>query len=328
MEETSTNAPGAEPVPAAEPHHAGWRTIFVGPSGMRAGWRLLVYLVITVAIAAALGFALHRVDVRFAPFRVVLFDGVVFVAMLAASLIMGAFEHRSLGDYGLPARGAFGLRFWEGVLWGFVSLSIVLLAIAAAGDLDFGRAALHGRLLAAYAAAWGLAFLLVGFAEEYMLRGYAQFTLTTGMGFWPAAVLLSVVFAGMHAGNPGESPLGLIAVVLIALFFCLTLRRTGSLWFAIGFHASWDWAETFFYGVPDSGMVAPGHFLSPTIHGSRWITGGATGPEASVFTVALIGVMFLLLSLRFRTALYPRTQQPAIPAQVTPNQQAEPPSLA
>ena len=75
--------------------------------------------------------------------------------------------------------------------------------------------------------AWALAFLAVGLAEEFLFRGYLQYTLTTGMGFWPSAVLLSALFGLAHSGNPGESKFGLLSVVVFALLFCVFLRRTG-----------------------------------------------------------------------------------------------------
>jgi membrane protease YdiL (CAAX protease family) len=136
-------------------------------------------------------------------------------------------------------------------------------------------------------------FLVVGFFEEFLLRGYSQFTLATGMGFWPAAGLLSVIFAVMHTGNPGETFIGLVAVAAIGLFFCLTLRRTGNLWFAVGFHASFDWGESYLYSVPDSGTTVTGHLLNSSFHGSRWITGGTVGPEGSVLVYVVIALLWV-----------------------------------
>jgi hypothetical protein len=85
----------------------------------------------------------------------------------------------------------------------------------------------------------------------------------------------------------------------VALFFCFTLRRTGNLWFAVGMHASWDWAQSFFYGVPDSGVVEPGHFLQARLHGPVWMTGGSVGPEGSVLLFALIAVMWFVFDWLF-----------------------------
>src|SRR5262249_39964772 len=136
-------------------------------------------------------------------------------------------------------------------------------------------------------------FLVVGLFEEFAVRGYLMFLLAGVTGFWPAAVLLSCVFGGIHLMNRQENIVGALGAAVIGLFLCLTLRRTGNLWFAVGFHTFWDWGETFLYGVPDSGTIAPGHLLSPSLTGSDWLTGGVVGPEASVFCFILVAVLIL-----------------------------------
>src|SRR5208282_5281497 len=125
----------------------------------------------------------------------------------------------------------------------------------------FGHVVLHGSRLTRFAAFWALMFLLVGLFEEFLMRGYTQFTLARGIGFWPAAVTLSCGFGLIHLRNEGEHWQGLLAAAAIGFFLCLTLRRTGNLWFAVGFHAAWDWGETYLYSVPDSGTMMPGHLL-------------------------------------------------------------------
>ena len=170
----------------------------------------------------------------------------------------------------------------------------------------FGSTELYGRQFLFYALGWGGYFLAVGLYEEFSFRGYPQFTLTTGMGFWPAAFLLSAVFALVHLANPGENFIGVLQVFATALLLCLSLRRTGNLWFAVGLHGAWDWAETFFYGVPDSGFQGPGHFLNPIFHGPKWLTGGTAGPEGSIVTLLVELAMIVLVALRFRVP--PRVQ--------------------
>jgi membrane protease YdiL (CAAX protease family) len=96
-----------------------------------------------------------------------------------------------------------------------------------------------------------------------------------------------------------------LAAAFIGLFFCLTLRRTGNLWFAVGFHAAWDWGETFFYSVPDSGMTSPGHLLSSTLHGPTWLSGGGVGPEGSVLCFAVIALAWTLFAKVHRAPLKP-----------------------
>ncbi len=108
---------------------------------------------------------------------------------------------------------------------------------------------------------WAIGFLLVGLFEESAFRGYMLYTLTSGMGFWPAAAITCLLFAGGHISNPGENWVGVLEIVLIAVFLCLALRRTGNLWFAIGWHMAFDWGESFFYSTPNSGIQATGHML-------------------------------------------------------------------
>jgi len=140
----------------------------------------------------------------------------------------------------------------------------------------------------------------VAFFEEFLFRGYAQFTLTRGIGFWPAALALSCGFGLSHLKNLQEHWPGLVAAAFIGLFFCLTLRRTGNLWFAVAFHAAWDWGETFFYSVPDSGISSPGHLLSSDLHGAAWRSGGSTGPEGSVFCFLVIALVWVLFAKTYR----------------------------
>ena len=146
---------------------------------------------------------------------------------------------------------------------------------------------------------------MVGFFEEFAFRGYMQFTLTTGLGFWPAALITGVIFALAHRGNPGENWVGLVEIVLIALFLCTALRRTGSLWFAIGWHMAFDWGESFFYSTPNSGVHAVGHLFNASLLGSRWLSGGTVGPEASVFDLVVTVAGILLLIKIYPDAKYP-----------------------
>ena len=150
-----------------------------------------------------------------------------------------------------------GKLFWEGAVWGLAAITLLLVALRIAHAFYFGQVVLHGVRVFRFAAFWAVYFVVVGIFEESLVRGYALFTLARAWGFWPAAVALSLVFGAIHMRNPGETWVGLVGVVAIGMFFCLTLYRTGSLWFAVGFHAFWDWGQTFLYSVPDSGTVEP-----------------------------------------------------------------------
>ncbi len=245
------------------------------------------------------------------PMRIIAPDLLFCFILTVAAGIMSKIEGRRLGQYGLPKGEALGKNFRAGLLIGVLATSGTVLAIFALHGVRFTSAAIHGTAILTAGASWGLAFLLAGFAEEFLFRGYAQFTLTTGMGFWPSAFLLSGLFGLSHASNGGEAVLGDLSVVSFGLLLCLFLRRTGNLWCAVGFHLGYDWGQTFLYGVPNSGLLPSQSLLNASLSGPRWLTGGTVGPEASIFCPIVLAIVAVVFSLKYRDARYRTLSAPS-----------------
>ena len=279
------------------PH--GLSKIFLNEQGLRAGWRLLLYVVIMVVFFLGLKMLLmqfYRSTPGKFSFESLLYSEMIgFISAFGAAVLMSFLEHRPVGAYGLPVRQAFGKLFWQGFLLGFLEISAVIGLIYAFGGYSFGPLALHGAQVVHWGVLWLLCLTFVGLFEEFLFRGYSLFTLSSGVGFWPAAILLSLLFAAVHLQNSGEGLVGVAGVFVVGLLWCFTVRRTGSLWLAVGMHAAFDFGETFFYSVPDSGMVLPGHLSDATLHGPKWLTGGTVGPEASVFDFILLFILFYVI---------------------------------
>ena len=281
-------------------------TLFVGPEGLRLVWRFVLYLAMAIGIAFLLGALLHILNLTTNRLWMSMLAEIqLLLAAVVPALIMRRIERRPFGAYGLPPQNAFGKLFWLGALWGLVALTVLMTVLRGAGVFYFGNLALHGVRVLKFAAFWGLFFLLVGLFEEFLMRGYTLFTLMQAFGFWPAAITLSILFGTIHLANQGEAWIGAAAAGLIGFFFCLTLRRTGNLWFAVGFHASWDWGETYLYSVPNSGTVAPGHLLSSSFHGSPWLSGGSVGPEGSVFVFVVVAGLWVIFDRLRPQVKYP-----------------------
>lgn len=285
IERTEERTPQFEA--ATQPSYA--HTLFFDTGGLRPGWGFAGYVIafyflqrVAVDLASMHEWGAHGL------WSDLLEELGDLVAAVAPALVLARIEKRPWKVYGLPISSAFGRNFWLGSVWGFLAISALMLTLYGLHIFSFGHLAVHGGRLVRFAAYWTVMFLLVGLFEEFLLRGYSQFTLTRGIGFWPSALALSCAFGLIHLRNGGEQWPGLLAAAFIGLFFCLTLKRTGTLWFAVGFHAAWDWGETFFYSVPDSGMVAPGHLLSSSLHGPQWLSGGTVGPEGSVLCFLVI----------------------------------------
>jgi membrane protease YdiL (CAAX protease family) len=300
----------------SSPHPAsGFRTIFIGPNGLRAGWRLLIFAVLIVVLVG--GFLIvrsggvqgfreaqkHAGEVIVTPLLMGWSEGMAFVLTCVATLIMGKIERRKFNEYGLPLRLAFGKDFWRGCLWGFLAISGTLLAMFLLHGFRITGVALHGPAAFAAAIEWGIAFAIVGMCEEFLLRGYFQYALSSGIGFWPAAFVMAGMFAFSHSFNANETPSGVVATGLFSLLFCLFLRRTGNLWIPVGFHAAWNWGQTL-YGVSDSG-IAPYHSVFHSAStGPQWLTGGIVGPEASIFCPLALLVVGVIFSRYYRQNRY------------------------
>jgi hypothetical protein len=186
------------------------------------------------------------------------------------------------------------------MLLGLGEVSLLVGLIAAFGGYSFGSLALQGTGFLRWGLLWAAAFILVGFSEEFMFRGYVQYTLTRGIGFWPAAACLSVAFGASHLGNPGEGLVGALNVAVTGVVFAFALRRTGNLWLAVGWHASFDFGETFLFSVPNSGWVFDHHLSNSVLQGPAWLTGGSVGPEGSVFGFLTMGISALVIHFLFR----------------------------
>ena len=298
------------------------KDIFVGPTGLRSGWRLLIFLAIVVALQALfqeVAEVILRARGIVPPeglYAIVFLveDGIILLGVIIATWIMARSERRRLSTYGLPGKNAFGRLFWEGAVFGYAGVSVLILLIFLAGGYSPGSLALHRSALVRAALLWLLASLAIGFAEEYLFRGYPQFILAQGMGFWPAAFLISFLFGALHYfTKPDERWPDWASTGLLALFICLTLRRTGDLRFAIGFHAAFDFAAIFVYSGPNGGQLAPDRLLTATFHGADWLTGGRLGPEASLFVFPVIAAMFLSFHFLHRARAEASRQPSSLP---------------
>jgi hypothetical protein len=298
-------------------------TLFFGPDGLRPFWALLIYLAIVLTplllyqLAADMGTAPTHAQLtarEISPFDSLTTEWMGFAYVCFATWIMSRIEDRSVFDYGL----ALIPRRWRwlsiGAVLGVLFQSLLILILWSTHHLVFAGLLLRPAIALAAALVWAVAILGVAFFEEFLFRGYLQFNLTRcfaglvraiapnspkaeAIGFWIAAGLISFGFGLLHGSNPGESPLGLLCAGCAGLMFAFTLWRTGSLWWAIGLHAGWDWAQSYLFGVADSGGVSAYRLLSTHPAGPSVLSGGLTGPEGSVFVLPVMVLITLTAAL-------------------------------
>ncbi|MGZ4873168.1 MAG: CPBP family intramembrane glutamic endopeptidase [Candidatus Angelobacter sp.] len=293
--------------------------IFYNERGLRAGWRLLIYLGMIFILTLGAGAIAKRLNagtrggVPSSEFIRTMLQAagefILFLVLLFLAWVMSKIERSKLGVYGLPLQRSVVSGFIRGYfIWGFLPLAILLSILRAFHVFYFGDISPLNSQILGWGVLWFFFFLLVGFFEEYSFRGYFLFTLADGIGFWPAAIIQATLFARVHMGNGGETRVGIIATGIFALFAAATLWRTGNLWLAVGAHAGWDWGQSFFFGVNDSGIQVPGHLFNPHLsQGPDWLTGGSVGPEGSVVTL----ILWVLMAVLF-LALYRKRREPVL----------------
>ncbi len=238
-------------------------------SGCAAGFAALSVL---VGVLAAGGW-LH-----FGPIALTGTNILKFAALWGVTfLLVGCFEEGVFRCY-LQFTLTRGINFW----WA--------LAIVAALCLDLVLRAKGNGVWGVYAIA------LMGLLPCYALHWLRA----ESAGFWQAAWVTSTLFGFIHTGNNGENWIGIFAAAAIGFVFCVSVRVTGSAWWAIGCHFAWDWAETYFYGTADSGLPAQGHFLTTSPAGNALWSGGTDGPEGSLLVLAVILLLMVALLVIYR----------------------------
>jgi membrane protease YdiL (CAAX protease family) len=329
--------PAIEPT-TQEPVGAVVRRIFVGDDGLRAGWSLLLFFILIFAASMLTNFIIFHFHLLPKPPKdpsaqpitakgTLRSDGLTFGLTAFVAWLMSLIERRPWTRYGIKAQRAIP-DFFSGLGWGFFCLSSLIGLLLLTHSIVFTGSALHGAGALGSGAVWLAGFLCVGLAEEFLTRGYIQYTVARGIsgitraldprnryshawGFWVAAFLFSAcLFMAAHLANRGETPWGILQVGLAGTVFAYSLWRTGSLWWAIGFHTSWDWAQSYFYGTNDSGLAAAGHLLNSHPAGNAMLSGGSTGPEGSILCTPI----FLLIAAIIYYTL-PRREYPLTPDQ-------------
>ncbi len=147
--------------------------------------------------------------------------------------------------------------------------------------------------------------LMVGVTEEADARGYMLQNLAEGIRFMPAIVVSSFYFAVLHRLNPGAGLLSTVGIFVAGVLLAMGYYATRRLWFPIGMHAAWNFAEGPLFGFPVSGLNMGG-LLQLNVSGPEWLMGGAFGPEAGAVAigveVAMIGLL-MVWKQRVRTKL-------------------------
>lgn len=285
------------------------KRIIIGPDGkLRFLWRAALFYGVSNYVLFPIS---DRLFDRLAPAlhitpglnaaSIALEDSLSFLVVLVCTGAFALYEHCRVDSYGLPVNRALSSQTFEGAAAGVIMAGLVALGMIALGGMQIHGLATTGRALALSAIAWLGANILIGVTEEFWFRSYFQQTLWKSMGFWPASIVIALIFASEHYFfKQGENVWDVITLISLSLLMSYSILRTGMLWFAVGFHAAFDYMQLFVIGTPNGSQIPAGRLLNVTFNGPAWLTGGVLGTEASFLMYPVIALLWLYVWWRYR----------------------------
>jgi membrane protease YdiL (CAAX protease family) len=280
-----------------------FKSLFICTDGrLRHAWRAALYflvgnfVVLPLAYRAIRPFAGNELSAR----NILLGELALFSGALACTFLFARYEGRRVDSYGLPIGQALGARTFEGALAGILMAGAVAGGMYALGGMQVHGFATTGASLWISALAWLAANVCIGVAEEFWYRSYLLQSLWRAFGFWPGALLIALVFTADHYFfKTGENVWDVVTLMSLSLLMCYSVLRTGTLWFAVGFHVAFDYMQLFVIGTPNGSQLPIGRLLDVSFSGPAWLTGGVLGTEASFLMYPMIALLWLYVWLRF-----------------------------
>ncbi len=290
-----------------------WQIIFLSPNEprLRAGWRLLVQTILLVILGIAAGMAIivpiGLLKIDFDSPLVMLANQVTALFAITASIFLARrfLDKRSIVSLGLKLNRqalwdvliGIGITFFQmGLVYG-IEITLGWTKFEGyAWQMESGLAVAEGL------GVWLVIFLIVGWQEELLSRGYHLQSLESGLKTFWAVLISSSVFGVLHLGNPGASWISTLGIVLAGLFLALPYLLTRQLWLSIGLHIGWNFFEGVVFGFQVSG-IETFRLLRHTVSGPELWTGGAFGPEAGLLVIPAIALGSLLTVVYTRSSL-------------------------
>jgi membrane protease YdiL (CAAX protease family) len=143
-------------------------------------------------------------------------------------------------------------------------------------------------------------FGMGAFVQELFFRQTVFRLVEEWLGTWLALVTISLIFAGAHLGNPNVTVWSTCALVLQDILLTAAFIYTRRIWLVWGLHAGWNFLQDGVFGMANSGVTTFDSWMTSTVDGPGWITGGAFGIEGSLITTALcvgLGIFVLLRAI-------------------------------
>jgi membrane protease YdiL (CAAX protease family) len=282
---------------------------------LRAGWRLALQTIIMIIPGGCLsipimfyfimsGMLTSDFNFNYIPKEILLPMQVVELVMVTASIYFARrfLDKRSFASLGLSLNTSAISDILVGIfIAAFIMAFIFAMEFMAgwvkfesfAWEVDSAQTVITGLILFLFI------FIMVGWNEELLSRGYHLQTLASGTNLFWGVVISSSVFGLAHLGNPNATWISAAGIFFAGVFLAYGYLRTGQLWLSIGLHVGWNFFEGVIFGFPVSGLDIY-RLIRHQIRGPEIWTGGAFGPEAGLIVLPALGLGAVLIYLYTR----------------------------
>ena len=288
------------------PKRSPLRTIFLSPyePRLRAGWRLAIHTIgyNLLLICITIPLAIPILFLKISPENLILNQAIALFAIAPSVFLARRFlDKRSLTSLGLKLDRWILLDILAGILIALLMMGAIYLIQWSLGWLTLEGFAWQTDTLSEVVLNtllyFGI-FLLVGWNEELLFRGYRLQNLSDGLTPLWGVLLSSLWFGVAHLANPNTEAkvFVTIGIFLAGVFLAYGYLSTKQLWLPIGLHIGWNFFEGVGFGFPVSGLDIY-RLTRITVNGPELWTGGAFGPEAGLILLPglLLGTALIYL---------------------------------
>ncbi len=288
-----------------KPQRNFWQVVFLSPTEprLRAGWRLLVQTIFLFALSTAVGIIffipIGLFEIGFDSPLAMLANQLTALFAITGSVFVARklIDRRPIVSLGLKLNQLALKDVLVGILITFFQMGLIFgleIALNWTQFKGFAWQTESGWAIVGGLGTWLIIFLIVGWQEELLSRGYHLQTLESGLNTFWAVLISSSVFGILHLGNPGASWISTLGILLAGLFLALPYLLTRQLWLSIGLHIGWNFFEGVVFGFQVSGLDTF-RLLRHTVSGPELWTGGAFGPEAGLLIIPALVLGSLLV---------------------------------
>lgn len=263
-----------------------------GEGRPRTGWRVFSYVLVFAlsgAAAGILGHALGSVAPRWLRGAAVTLVG-GGLCVIGFRVLRARMDRRPWSWIGLDASARTFGTLAAGLATGVLMVGALLGLEWALGWVDPTRvdgAATLSAILGSLFAALG-----IGLMEELLLRGAVLQNLGERLPLWAATLATGLFFGLLHLANPAQRVgVAFVASAAVATLMLVLARfATGSLGWAIGWHAGWDWMQDAL-GLASPGEDRPYQVIRIAQHGPVLWTGEAPSIEGGLLPILLLSAV-------------------------------------